>query len=230
MGMLRRGAAATSVLEPRGIMVPEKYRLPAVGRFLLEAFERLRPALKTWDASTAAQLEREAATELAQMRQQLTELGVDDPVYWDKVAAAVNKVVIPRYLALARDENEQAGRDYGMWRGGDLIARGTFAAAGLVLGAAAVAIPWIPVTEKWVPWLLFVGGPFLPDAYAWWYRRRYTKKLEALIAELAQAGESLETYRPLSEVQRTLLGAEDGPATSEAAANDVPSPRNRSGA
>jgi len=212
-------------------MVPEKYRLAAIGRFLLEAFERLRPAIKTWDASTAAQLEREATVEIAQMQQQLTELGVDDPVYWQKVSEAVHKVIVPRYLALAAEENEKAAADYGLWRGGDLVARATFAAVGLVLGGAAVAIPWIPVTEKWVPWLLFVGGPFLPDAYYWWYHRRYSKKLEALISELSQAAESLEIYRPLSEVQRTLMGVEDGPATSgPTAANDAMSPRNRSGA
>lgn len=209
-------------------MVPEKYRLPAVGRHLLEAFERLRPALKSWDGATEAQLVREADVEIAQMQRQCTELGVDDPPYWLKVSQAVQKIIVPRYIALARDENAQAARDYGMWRGGDLVARGTFAVVGLVLGAAVVAIPWIPVTEKWVPWLLFVGGPFLPDAYGWWYRRRYQKKLEGLIAELHRAAESLERYRPLSEVQRTLVGP-DAPEASDAAP-DLAGTRDRSGA
>jgi hypothetical protein len=193
-------------------MVPDKYRLETVGRHLIEAFERRRPAIAAFDAPAEATLHAEADTELAQMQRQLAEMGMDDPPYWAKVADAVHRIVIPRYIALAREENAQAARDYGLWRGGDIAARAAFAGAGLVLGALAVAIPWIPVTEKWVPWLLFVGGPFVPDAYFWWYHRRYRRRLDGLIAELAQAGSSIETYRPLSEVQRTLAGVAEGPA------------------
>ena len=73
-----------------------------------------------------------------------------------------------------------------------------------MLGAIAVAVPWIPVQEKWVPWALFVLGPFVPDAYSWWYRRRYRRRLEALVLDLAREGATLEAYRPLSEVQQSL--------------------------
>src|SRR5437868_2029077 len=133
-------------------MVPGKFTLAAIGRYLLEAFERRRPAIATWDAQAEESLRADAKAALAEMQKQLHEMEMDDPPYWEKVADAVNKIVIPRYVALARAENARAARDYGMWRGGDIVARATFAAAGLVLGAAAVAIPWIPVTEKWVPW------------------------------------------------------------------------------
>src|SRR6266850_4141995 len=189
-------------------MVPEKYRLAAIGRHLIESWERRRPAIQAWDAATEKQLRAEADAELQQMQQQVFELGMDDPGHWKKVADAVDKIVIPRYVALAREENARAANDYGMWRGGDLVARGAFALAGLILGAAVVAIPWIPIYEKWVPWALLVGGPFIPDAYFWWYRRRYRKKIEALLGELAVADQSFEKYRSLSEVQRTLTGAE----------------------
>ena len=209
-------------------MVPEKYRLAAIGRYLLEAFERRRPAIATWDAQAEESLRAEAAAALAQMQQQLHEMEMDDPAYWEKVADAVTKVVIPRYLTLAKEENARAARDYGLWRGGDIVARATFAAVGLVLGAAAVAIPWIPVTEKWVPWLLFVGGPFVPDAYFWWYHRRYQKKLERLLGELARAGDSIEIYRPLSEVQRTLAGGIDDPSEQHGSQHHQPRvPENR---
>ena len=194
-------------------MVPEKYTLAAIGRHLIEAFERRRPAIETWGEATEESLRAEAAAELAQMQRQLGEMGMQDPGYWERAEGFVRAVIIPRYVAIAREENELAARDYGLWRGGDIIARGAFAAAGLVLGAAAVAIPWIPVTEKWIPWALFVGGPFLPDVYFWWYRRRHRRRLERLLGELAQASESLEKYRPLSEVQRALGLAEAPPAS-----------------
>ncbi len=200
------GADDCGVLEDASVMVPEKYRLAAIGRHLLAAFERRRPAIARFDAEAIASLSAESEAALTQMEAQLHEMEMNDPPYWAKVRHAMENVVIPRYVALAREENVRAADDYGLWRGGDIVARATFAGVGLFLGGLAVAIPWIPVTEKWVPWLLFVGGPFVPDAYFWWYQRRYRKKLDRLIAELQQAGESIETYRPLSEVQRTLAG------------------------
>lgn len=185
-------------------MMPTKYRLENVGRFLVEAFERTRPGLAAWTPEVEQALQAEAEADLEQMERQCRELGVDDPAYWARVRGALKTVLLPRYAALAREEIALSLRDYGLWRGGDLVARLAFAVAGLLLGALAVAIPWIPVTEKWVPWALFVAGPLLPDLYFWWYRRRYRKKLEALVSDLEQAGRSLDLYRPLSELQRTL--------------------------
>jgi hypothetical protein len=185
-------------------MLPEKYRLESIGRFLIDSFERRRPALTAWSPAVDEELRAESEQELLQMERQCIELGVDDPPYWQRVRGALQAVLLPRYAALAREEVALSGRDYGLWRGGDLLARLAFAGSGLVLGGLAVAIPWIPVTEKWIPWALFVAGPFLPDVWFWWYRRRYRKRLEALVEDLGRAGDSLDTYRPLSELQRAL--------------------------
>jgi len=185
-------------------MVPEKYSLAAVAQHLLSLFEVRRPGMARWDADALERLGREAESALRQMEQQCCELGTDDPQHWARARAVVRDALLPRYARLAEAENAAAARDYGMWRGGDLIARASFALCGLVLGAIAVAVPWIPVTEKWVPWALFVLGPFVPDAYSWWYRRRYRRRLEALVLDLAREGATLEAYRPLSEVQHSL--------------------------
>jgi len=84
-------------------------------------------------------------------------------------------------------------------------------------GALMVWIPWIPVYEKWVPWALFVLGPFLPDAYLWWYRRKHEKKLEALVEDLAREAETLDAYRPLSEIHEALgIGSEEPSAARDA--------------
>jgi hypothetical protein len=208
-------------------MVPEKYSLAAIAQHVLSMFEVRRPGIDRWNAETLERLRREAESALRQMEQQCTELGVDDPGHWERARAVVRDVLLPRYQRLAEEENAAAARDYGMWRGGDLVARATFALSGLVLGAIVVAVPWIPIYEKWVPWALFVLGPFLPDAYSWWYRRRYQKRLEALVADLAREGAALESYRPLSEVQRSLGMRTD----SESLPSDetpAPAPRARS--
>ncbi len=185
-------------------MVPQKYSLAAVAHHLLALFEVRRPGIVRWDDKAQERLRREAESALQQMETQCRELGVDDPPHWQRARAVVRDALLPRYAQLAQAENAQAARDYGMWRGGDLVARGAFALAGLVLGAIVLAVPWIPVYEKWLPWALFVLGPFIPDAYARWYRRRYRKRLEALVADLALEGATLEAYRPLSEVQHSL--------------------------
>jgi cytochrome P450 len=185
-------------------MVPEKYSLAAIAQHLLAVFEVRRPGVSRWDAETDERLRREADSALQQMEKQCRELGIDDPPHWQRARAVVHDALLPRYERLAEAENAAAARDYGMWRGGDLVARAAFALTGLVLGAIAVAVPWIPIYEKWFPWALFVLGPFVPDAYAWWYRRRYRKRLEALVLDLAREGAALEVYRPLSEVQQSL--------------------------
>src|SRR5579859_1475111 len=205
-------------------MVPEKYRLAAVGRFLLEQFELRRPGLKDWTPEVAASLRQQAEGELAQMERQLHELEIDDPQYWQRVRRVVDEILLPRYAKLATDEIALARRDYGIWRGGDLIARGTFALAGFILGIIAVEIPYIPIYEKWFPALLLVAGPMFPDIAMCWYRRRYRRKLEELVQDLGKAGETLDTYRPLSELTQSMemrANLAEAPA-SEASAAALP--------
>lgn len=205
-------------------MVPEKYSLAAIAQHLLALFEVRRPGIRRWDAGAQERFRQEADSALHQMEQQCRELGVDDPPYWERARAVVSDALLPRYAQLAETENEAAARDYGIWRGGDLVARGAFALCGLVLGGIALAVPWIPVQEKWVPWALFVLGPFLPDAYSWWYRRRYRRRLDALVLDLAREGATLDAYRPLSEVQQSLGLRSD---RTEIATDDAPAPAPR---
>jgi hypothetical protein len=185
-------------------MVPEKYRLAAVGRFLLEQFELRRPGIKEWTPALEASLREQAEAELLQMERQLHELEIDDPQYWQRVRRVVDEILLPRYAKVATEEIALARRDYGIWRGGDLVARGTFALAGFVLGIIAVELPYIPIYQKWFPALLLLGGPMFPDVVLWWYRRRYRKKLDELVADLGKASETLDTYRPLSELTHAL--------------------------
>jgi hypothetical protein len=185
-------------------MVPEKYRLPAVGRFLLEQFELRRPGIREWSPEIEAQLRRDAESELQLMEKQLREMGMDDPGYWQRVRRALDEILLPRYGALATGEIELARRDYGIWRGGDLIARATFALAGFLLGIVCVEVPYIPIQAKWFPALLLVLGPLFPDGVMWLHRRRWRKRLEALVEDLGRASETLDTYRPLSELTHAL--------------------------
>ena len=187
-------------------MVPDKYSLAAVGRYLLEQFELRRPGVREWTPQLEASLRQQAEAELVSMEKQLKELEIDDPQYWQRVRRVIDDILLPRYAKAATDEIALAKKDYGIWRGGDLVARATFALAGFILGIIAVEIPYIPIYEKWFPALLLLAGPVFPDVIMWWYRRRYRKKLDELVGDLAKANQTLETYRPLSELTHSLEG------------------------
>src|SRR5712664_58832 len=151
-------------------MVPEKYRLAAVGRFLLEQFELRRPGFREWSPQVEASLRQDAEGELQLMEKQLRELGVDDAGYWQRVRRALD---------------------------------------GFILGIICVEVPYIPIQAKWFPALLLVLGPLFPDAVMWLHRRRWRRRLEALVADLHHASETLDTYRPLSELSRAPRAARE---------------------
>jgi hypothetical protein len=185
-------------------MVPEKYQLGSVGRFLLEQFELRRPGLKSWTPEIEGEFRKQAEAEIAQMERQLHELGIDDRAYWQRVRRVVDEILLPRYAKIATEEIADAARGYGIWRGGDLLARAAFAGAGLVLGILCVELPYIPVQVRWFPVLPFLAGPLFPDLVTALYARRYRKKLDAITQDLAKASNALDTYRPLSELTKAL--------------------------
>lgn len=203
-------------------MVPQKYQLGAVGRFLLEQFELRRPGLKTVTPEVEAEFRKQAEAEIAQMERQLHELGLSDPQYWQRVRRVVDEILLPRYAKLAQEEIDLAARDYGIWRGGDLIARAAFAAIGLVLGILCVELPYIPIEARWFPVLPFIAGPLFPDVVIALHNRRYRQKLEAIVDDLSRASDALETYRPLSELTRAMelsSGVAEAPAARVAEAS-----------
>ena len=185
-------------------MVPERYLLGSAGRFLLEQFELRRPGFKAWTPEVEASLLAPAEAEMQQMERQSRELGFDDVAYFQRLRGAVKEIVLPRYARIAADEIALAHRSYGSWRGGDLLARGAFGLAAFILGILAVELPYVPIQAKWFPALLFLVGPLFPDLVHWWYRRRYRRRLEELGSDLDKASDTLETYRPLSELSRAL--------------------------
>src|SRR5205807_10416941 len=97
-------------------MVPEKYRLAAVGRFLLEQFELRRPGIREWSPRAEASLRQQAESELQLMEKQLRELGMQVLHYWQRVRRALDENLLPRYAAIATAELHLATRRYGMSR------------------------------------------------------------------------------------------------------------------
>lgn len=185
-------------------MVPEKYSLAAVGKYLLEQFELRRPGVREWTPELEASLRAQAEAEIAQMEKQLHELEIDDTGYWQRVRRVVDDIILPRYAKIVTDELLLEKREYGLWRGGDLVARGTYALAGFILGIIAVEVPYIPIYAKWFPAVTLLAGPLLPDVVTGWYRFRYRRKLAGIVSDLGKVSQTLDTYRPLSELTQSM--------------------------
>jgi hypothetical protein len=83
-----------------------------------------------------------------------------------------------------------------------LIARGTYAGAGLIIGVLMVKLPFIPIPQTWdlFAFATMLGGPFIPDVQVWLHKRRYRKGLEAVVKDMKEAEDQLKLYQPLQEI------------------------------
>lgn len=171
-----------------------------VARHLLQQFELRRPGFSAWTPEVDASLRAQAEGELQLMERKLAELEAVDPPYWLRLRRAVDEVLLPRYARLASGQLALEERQHGLWRGGDLVARGCYALVGFILGIAAVEIPYIPIEARWFPALLLVLGPLWPDFVRARDGRRYRRALERLARDVGSAVTALEAYRPLSEL------------------------------
>jgi hypothetical protein len=178
---------------------PDRFRLPFLAGVLIAAAERVRPGLGPWSPKVESRLRDVFGTELADVRARFLEL-FDDPAYFDRLQETVLEVALPRYLAAAERQTALEQRDYGLWRGGDLLARGVYAAAGFALGLFLVKAPFIPIPATWdlLAFGFLLAAPFIPDAQVWLLKRRHRGALRAIVDDLRDAEVHRELYQPLA--------------------------------
>jgi len=177
----------------------ERFSLPFLSQVLIAAAERKRPGLGPWSLTVETELLRTFADELVELKRRFLEVN-DDQAYWAKVEQTVMEVVYPRYLAEAKRFSDLERRDFGSWRGGDLVARLTYMLAGFALGTFLVKVPWIPIPTTWdaLIFAMAVAAPFLPDAQAWFHRRRYARRVKAILVDVKEVEAQLSLYPALA--------------------------------
>lgn len=197
--MFRAGLAAYS----------ERFSLPFLAQVVVAAAERKRPGLGRWSQAAEAELKKTFDGELAELKRRFLEL-FDDHAYWAKVEETMQGVVFPRYAAEAKRFSELEQRDFGSWRGGDLVARLSYVLGGFALGVVLVKVPFIPIPETWdaLIFALAIAAPFLPDAQAWFHRRRYAKRVNAILEDVKEAEAQLSLYPALAPVVDPVGGAQ----------------------
>ena len=125
-----------------------------------------------------------ARAKLAKIKAAYDEFG-GPPGYWQSLETEVLKTAMPQYMVAAREMNALERSKYGVWRGGDPMARIAFALGGLVLAWALFFVPFVRMFEAAWMVALAATGFFLPDIKRFTHERRHTKLLNRLVAEAA---------------------------------------------
>jgi hypothetical protein len=128
--------------------------------------------------------------------------GNDD--YWKALEQEVLTTALPRYVRVAERQNRLEQTNYGVWRGGDLAARAAFALLGLTVGGIIVAVPFIPIFIDAFAFALAFVGWFYPDLKRLQYDFRYTRELNAIVADAARYQATALQYLSSSQLDRML--------------------------
>jgi hypothetical protein len=185
-------------------MYPEAFRLPQVSEHVLAWLERRRPGFGEWTDAVEVALRAEARLALDDVARRFAEVAVDE-TYGARLEHSVLTVALPRYVQLAREHHALQRRQYGLWRGGDLVSRAVYTLTGIVL-AAVIAVTRVPKWLEPLPFAFILLGPFLPDLQQSFFERRYRRRLATLVADMHGEQHQLETYQPLTGPFASLPG------------------------
>jgi hypothetical protein len=130
------------------------------------------------------QLLATARGKLAKIKAAYAEFG-GSPAYWEALETEVLKTAMPQYMVAAREMNALERGKFGVWRGGDPLARITFALAGLLLAWMLFFVPFVRLFEAAFMVTFVATGFFFPDIKRWTHERRHTRLLNRLVADAA---------------------------------------------
>ncbi len=136
------------------------------------------------DEDLDQQLLATARAKLARIKAAYDEFG-GSPTYWESLETEVLKTAMPQYMAAAREMNALERGKFGVWRGGDPLARIAFAIGGLLLAVLLFFVPYVRMFEAAWMVTLAATGFFFPELKRWTHERRHTKLLNRLVAEAA---------------------------------------------
>ena len=109
--------------------------------------------------------------------------GVGSPAYWRELEKEVLETVMPQYIPAAIEQNRRELRGYGVWRGGDLVARVLFAFTALIIAAFLLRVPVLPFWSKGFNFLLVLAAWFLPELLRMVSEHKHYRLLNRLVHE-----------------------------------------------
>jgi hypothetical protein len=134
-------------------------------------------------------IKKVAREKLARIKAAYDEVG-GTPEYWSTLEREVGDAVLPQYAHAARRLNALEETHFGVWRGGDIAARGVFALGGLLIGGIIIKLPFVPIFEDMFAFALTAACFIYPDIKRYMVERRYSKLLNRLVADSARYQEA----------------------------------------
>jgi len=197
---------------PLNIAGPE-YDFGSVVFVVLEECEHRRRGFDDDDAEE--QLLRVARAKLAKIKKAYDEFG-GSPAYWSVLETEVMETAMPQYIQAARQMTALERDNFGIWRGGDPLARFAFALGGLFIGSLLIALPFIKIVEAMFAFALAGVGFIYPELKRFTHERRHFRLLNRLVADATQYQNNAKLhYMTTSEIRESFAiegGTESAPA------------------
>src|SRR5450755_3293275 len=184
-----------------------EYSASAVATEIIAHLERRRPEI----VDDEERVKEEVRLALVPMRRAYQEYELPME-YMDALEVEILGTLPARWRAVAQPFTALEKKSYGLWRGGDVVARVTYVFLGLVVGGLCVEAPFIPIWEKWFPFLLAIAAWWLPDAQKRFQKRAYSKSLGQVVNALAGAQPQLDRHVTIADL---LPAAGESSASSE---------------
>jgi hypothetical protein len=186
---------------PLNIAGPE-YDFGSVVFVVLEECEHRRRGFDDDDAEE--QLLRVARGKLATIKKAYDEFG-GSPAYWSVLENEVLETAMPQYIQAAREMTALERDHFGIWRGGDPLARFAFALGGLFIGSLLIALPFIKIVEAMFAFALAGLGFIYPELKRFTHERRHFRLLNRLVAEATQYQNNAKLhYMTTSEIRESF--------------------------
>lgn len=152
-----------------------------------------------------------ARAKLANVKGAYDEFG-GSAAYWADLEQEVLKTAMPQYIAAAREMNAHERGAFGVWRGGDPLARFAFAFAGLATSTVILALPFVRIFEALFALGFATTGFLYPEIKRFTHERRHFRTLNRLVTDAAAYQQNARLhYMTSKQIRESFsLGAPGG--------------------
>lgn len=187
-----------------------EYDFGSIVFVVLEECEHRRRGFDSGEAEF--QLLRVAREKLAHVKQTYDEFG-GSAAYWKVLETEVLETAMPQYIEAAREMTALERAKFGIWRGGDPLARVIFALGALLIGSILIALPFVPIFERLFAFALAVAAFLYPELKRWTHERRHFRTLNRIITDAAQYQRNAKLHYMTSSEIRDSFTIDSGTTT-----------------
>ena len=179
-----------------------EYDFGSVVFVVLEECEHRRRGFD--DDEAEEQLLRVARGKLAKIKKAYDEFG-GSPAYWNVLETEVLETAMPQYIQAAREMTALERANFGVWRGGDPVARFAFGLGGLFLGSLLLVLPALKIVEAMLALAMAGLGFTYPELKRFTHERRHFRLLNRLVADAtAYQNNAKLHYMTTSEIRESF--------------------------